>query len=240
MVYNNFGSRVLKYGLSGTDVSILQRLLSNLPNYICANVPVTGNFLSKTQASVKQFQSYFGLSVDGIVGKNTFLFLGQQTGPYLLSGAVVFGSRTLSVGSTGRDVWVLQNRLASTKKKYAAALGGPADSIYGPKTRAAVRLFQQDNGLTVDGIVGKNTFNKLFRQTFMGGRYLQQGVFERNKGYDVYFLQSNLKKLGFNPGALDGKFGPNTDAALRAFQKSVGISQDGVAGPQTYYRLAVN
>lgn len=240
MAYINFGSRVLKYGMSGTDVAILQRLLSNLPKYICADVPETGNFLAKTQASVKQFQSYFGLSSDGIVGKNTYLFLGQQTGPYLPSGAVVFGSRTLSTGSTGRDVWVLQNRLASTKKKYASALGGPADSIFGSKTKAAVKLFQEDNGLTADGIVGSSTFNKLFRRTFMGGRYLQQGMFERNKGYDVYFLQVRLKNLGFNPGNLDGKFGPNTTSALKAFQKSVGISQDGVAGPQTYYKLGAS
>ncbi|MEN6461247.1 MAG: peptidoglycan-binding protein [Syntrophomonas sp.] len=236
MAFINFGSRVLQLGMSGTDVEILQFLLNNLP--ITSPVTQDSVFGPMTEAAVKKFQEYFGLTVDGIVGKNTFLFLGQQTGPYLPSGAVVFGSRTLSKGSFGRDVWVLQNRLASTAKKYALALGGPADSQFGPKTQAAVKLFQKDNGLTPDGIVGPDTFMQLYRKTQMGGRYLQKDKFERNQGYDVYFLQSHLKDLGFNPGALDGKFGPATQLAVKALQRSVAISPDGVVGPQTYYHLA--
>lgn len=239
MAYINFGSRVLELGMSGTDVGTLQRLLNSLPTSINSHVTETGNFDAATENSVKQFQSYFGLVADGIVGKNTFLFFGQQTGPYLPSGAVVFGDRTLSRGSSGRDVWVLQNRLASTAKKYALALGGPADSIFGPKTQAAVKLFQRDHGLTPDGIVGPETFYRLFRNTFMGGRYLQQGKFERNQGYDVYYLQVHLKELGFNPGALDGKFGPATQTAVKALQRSVAITADGIVGPDTYYHLAV-
>lgn len=240
MAYTNFGSRTLKLNMSGTDVGILQRLLNGLPTFINSHVTETGTFDTDTKASVKQFQGYFGLSVDGIVGKNTFLFFGQQTGPYLPSGAPVFGSRTLSIGSSGRDVWVLQNRLASTTKEYALTLGGSADSQFGPKTEAAVKLFQRDHGGTIDGIAGPTTFYRLFRNTFMGGRYLQRDRWERNKGYDVYYLQVHLNDLGFSPGTLDGIFGHNTQTAVKALQKSSGISQDGVVGPQTYYHLAVS
>jgi peptidoglycan hydrolase-like protein with peptidoglycan-binding domain len=224
--------------MSGTDVEILQYLLNNLPDPISSPISGESNFGPKTQAAVKKFQTYFGLAADGIVGKNTFLFLGQQIGPYLPSGAVVFGSRNLSKGSSGRDVWVLQNRLASTAKKYAAALGGPAESVFGSKTQAAVQLFQKDHGLTQDGIVGPNTFYQLFLHTHMGGRYLQQDRWERNQGYDVYFLQKHLKELGYYTGSLDGKYGPNTTAAVKALQSASGIKADGVVGPQTYYRLA--
>jgi len=236
--YINFGSRLLKLGSGGTDVGILQWLLNKLPDSIVPPVAVDGEFGSDTEAAVKAFQGYFGLTVDGIVGKNTFLFLGQPTSIYLPSGASVFGSRTLQQGSSGFDVWILQNRLASTAQKYADALGVPADRIFGPKTQSAVKLFQNDHGLAVDGIVGPQTFYALFLHTYMGGRYLQTNRWDRNQGYDVYWLQVHLKNLGFYSAALDGKFGIVTKSAVKALQRSEGIVVDGVVGPQTYFHLA--
>ena len=58
---------------------------------------------------------------------------------------------------------------------------------------------------------------------------LKQGA----TGPDVTALQTKLKALGFDPGAVDGNFGPGTKAALIAFQKSKGLLADGIAGPQT-------
>ncbi len=235
---NNFGSRILRFGSTGDDVKVLQSLLNYLPESISGpDLTVDGVFGTHTQNAVKKFQAYFGLSADGIVGKDTFLYLGQPTGSYAVG--PVFGSRTLRKGVTGRDVWILQNRLASTAKKYAVALGGPADSIFGSKTEAAVKLFQTDHGLTPDGIVGDKTFYQLYLNTFMGGRLLQRSRSDRNKGFDVFFLQSKLDELGYSPGAIDGKFGPNTESALKQFQMAVGIAADGVAGPQTYYKLGL-
>ncbi|HBQ87342.1 MAG TPA: hypothetical protein DD811_12825 [Syntrophomonas sp.] len=240
LAYINFGSRILKLGSTGTDVTILQSLLNNLPKSITSHISGESSFGPQTQAAVKRFQTYFSLAADGIVGNNTFLFLGQPTGPYLPSGAAVFGSRNLSKGSTGNDVKILQNRLASTAKKYALALGGPADGKFGSKTQAAVKLFQKDFGLSQDGIVGSNTFTALYMQTQMGGRLLQRSKFDRNQGYDVYFLQAHLKKMGYYNGQLDGKFGLATQTAVKALQKAVGISVNGIVGPQTYYHLATS
>lgn len=235
---NNFGSRILRSGSSGDDVKVLQNLLNYLPDSITGpDLVVDGDFGPKTQAAVKKFQTYFGLSSDGIVGKNTFLYLGQPTGSF--ASGPVFGSRVLRKGISGRDVWILQNRLASTAKKYAIALGGPADSIFGSKTEAAVKLFQKDKGLTADGIVGNKTFYQLYLNTFMGGRLLQRTRSDRNQGLDVFALQSKLKDLGYSPGALDGQFGPLTEAALKKFQTAAGITADGVAGPITYYNLGL-
>ncbi|HHW61398.1 MAG TPA: hypothetical protein GX404_05800 [Syntrophomonadaceae bacterium] len=237
MAFINFGSRVLKQTSSGTDVEILQHLLNNLPDFIAPPLATDGIFDVKTKASVEAFQQYFGLLVDGIVGKNTFLYLGQPTSTYLPSGALLFGSRTLKKGLRGRDVWVLQNRLASTSCKYALALSGPADSIFGSKTQAAVKLFQKDCGITQDGIVGPITFFQLYLHTFMGGRLLQRNRADRNQGYDVYFLQHHLKELGYYDAALDGKFGLVTQSAVKALQQASAIQVDGIAGPQTYYHL---
>lgn len=56
-------------------------------------------------------------------------------------------------------------------------------------------------------------------------------------GPEVLDLQELLLELGFDPGAVDGRFGPSTAGAVRAFQVSVGIRADGIAGPQTWATL---
>ena len=65
---------------------------------------------------------------------------------------------------------------------------------------------------------------------------LKQGL----RSPEVKKLQRKLKKLGFNPGPLDGVFGNKTSAALIRFQKSRGLAADGIAGPQTLAALKFN
>jgi predicted chitinase len=60
-----------------------------------------------------------------------------------------------------------------------------------------------------------------------------------SKGTRVKDLQRRLKELGFNPGAIDGDFGPAVRAALVAFQKSKGLLADGIAGPRTFFALGL-
>jgi cell wall-associated NlpC family hydrolase len=62
-------------------------------------------------------------------------------------------------------------------------------------------------------------------------------VREGSRGPAVKELQTLLKSKGFNPGAADGVFGPKTKAAVLAFQRSQGITADGIVGPQTWGRL---
>jgi len=59
-------------------------------------------------------------------------------------------------------------------------------------------------------------------------------------GADVTKLQTKLKKLGFDPKGVDGKFGPGTKKALIAFQKSNGLKPDGIAGPKTLAALQLD
>jgi len=56
---------------------------------------------------------------------------------------------------------------------------------------------------------------------------------EGSTGSNVVKLQARLQELGFNPGPADGEFGPGTEAAVMAFQRSEGLLADGVAGPRT-------
>ena len=65
---------------------------------------------------------------------------------------------------------------------------------------------------------------------------LQQGA----NGASVTALQRALAQAGFNPGGVDGDFGPKTKAAVMAFQRANGLTVDGVAGPKTFGALNGN
>jgi putative chitinase len=58
-----------------------------------------------------------------------------------------------------------------------------------------------------------------------------------SKGNKVKILHRRLKELGFNPGLIDGDYGPATEAAVLAFQKSKGLLADGIVGPRTLAAL---
>ncbi len=60
-----------------------------------------------------------------------------------------------------------------------------------------------------------------------------------SKGKDVKNLQQRLKEVGFNPGIIDGDYGPGAQAAVLAFQKSKGLLADGIAGPGTLNALGL-
>ncbi len=61
-------------------------------------------------------------------------------------------------------------------------------------------------------------------------RTLRLGV----RGSDVMEIQALLKKIGYDPGPIDGMFGPKTQQAVIQFQKNNGLTSDGVIGPDTY------
>ena len=138
---------------------------------------------------------------------------------------------TITVGSTGRDVRRLQRIFVMTKALAAANITGKFDST----TEQAVKDFQQDAGLTVDGIVGQMTWQALPADP--NTSLLVRG----DSGNVVTALQKGLKKYGTpatDPGAVDGDFGPKTEGAVKAYQQDRGVQADGAVGDQTWWAPA--
>lgn len=105
------------------------------------------------------------------------------------------------------------------------------DGIFGPKTDAAVRAFQTAAHLTVDGIVGPKTWGAIVVTVRRGS----QG--EAVKGVQE---EAAFRDLSGNPQpslAIDGIFGPKTEAFVRGFQEAVEITVDGIVGPVTWQAL---
>ena len=137
-----------------------------------AKNPPTENKLGKIAEIQKTLNERYNLQidVDDIYGNKTkeALVIGLQTelNSQFNRGLIVdgiFGERTenayilVKKGASGHITWLIQAMLVCNSYNIEA------DGIFGPATESAVKEFQSRNGLSEDGIVGKNTFNKLFK-----------------------------------------------------------------------------
>jgi N-acetylmuramoyl-L-alanine amidase len=106
-----------------------------------------------------------------------------------------------------------------------------SEDTFNEQVENAVKKFQQDKGLSVDGIVGQETFRRLEEaRWFLGDRVLSYTPGHLVHGDDVAALQRKLNDLGFDSGRIDGIFGISTFKALQEFQKGTGLNPDGICG----------
>jgi N-acetylmuramoyl-L-alanine amidase len=139
----------------------------------------------------------------------------------------------LQRGEVGEGVRDLQRRLAALG--HDSSDDEPGD--FGPATETAVRYFQQQRGLLVDGLCGPQTWAALVESGFtLGDRmlYFRQPML---RGDDVAELQRRLNALGFDAGREDGILGRETAAAIVELQRNVGLAPDGICGPATVAAL---
>ena len=141
-------------------------------------------------------------------------------------------------GSRGSSVTSLQSSL------NAALSPSPrltADGIFGAKTEAAVRQFQQQARIGVDGIAGPVTQARLARQSSPAATPAGQGNLRLgSRGDQVRQLQRDLNSRSPHGPRLstDGVFGSRTQQAVMNFQRHNRLTVDGIAGPQTRAALS--
>lgn len=238
---------LLKIGARGEAVVKLQRELSRLGFY---KGNIDGIFGPLTARAVRSFQQANGLLVDGIVGPQTSAVLYRldavekrqkpQTAPRREVHTFL-----LTIGDRGEAVERLQNAL-QRRGYYTYSV----DGIFGPLTASAVRRFQKDFGLQVDGIAGPQTLTTLYEESSVSeedgppgeqqqsNEELRTTILKfRDKGEAVVQLQVMLKAAGFFSESPTGYYGLSTEVAVREFQKDRGLLVDGIAGPVTLSEL---
>jgi len=135
-------------------------------------------------------------------------------------------------GDSGEPVRDLQQRLSRVGFPTYDELGD-----YGTGTEQAVRIFQEQRGLRVDGLCGPQTWSALVESGFQLGDRLLYHRQPMLRGDDVATLQQRLNALGFDAGREDGILGKQTAEALREFQRNAGVAVDSIAGPATIAAL---
>ena len=262
---SSWGGVTLRRGSTGTSVRILQKQLSRIAkDYPSFGKPaVTGTFDAATESSVRAFQKQFGLTADGVVGRATwykisYIYVSVKDLAELTSeGETLTGEQSggawpgvvLRRGSTGRNVELVQFWLSSLAQ-YSTTLPDVAvDGNYGAATERAVTVFQRQNSLTADGVVGQATWDALYKAwvrsesdiggTAWPGTVLRQG----SRGAEVRLVQLWLRIAADNYSALntvtvDGTYGAGTAAAVTAFQQLMGLTADGAVGRATWNKLS--
>lgn len=262
--YNSFEypGTPLDFGSKGNEVQQIQFYLDRIAlfNPFLPPVAVDGIYLAGTQQAVREFQSYYGLTVDGVVGKSTW---DRIVGVYqsTLDGDVDPGpgdsrpypGSPLRSGSRGEDVSYIQRRLNTVSTVFSAVPRVTADGSYGPLTLRAVTEFQRVFGLSPDGVVGRSTWDKidsvygavasdcLFNSAPAQGLEPYPGyvIYVGSAGSRVRYIQRSLNTISaaipYIPSvSADGRFGPATQNAVRRLQTLFSISADGSVGRETW------
>ena len=235
---------VLQFGDENGQVTQLQTRLNELGYY---TIKITGKYLDYTKKAVEDFQADYGLVVTGIADEITLTRL--ETAKY----------RALRRGDYGNDVKALQTRL-----KELGYYSGNVSGDFKDGTYAAVGSFQFKSGLDVTYEADITTQEALFADTAISlytpaptaaitpvptpgpdgttpapepvatvaynGVALEYG----DTGNNVKKVQQRLADLSYFSGPVNGNFYSQTQAAVKAFQKNNGITQDGVVGATTW------
>lgn len=258
LVDGQYPGTALRRGSRGDSVMQIQFWLNELAPYMTEldTISVDGIFGAGTERAVLAFQRKFNLDVDGVVGRRTWDEIYSQYTSLVTDinpdtgSAGQYPGTSMTVGSRGDNVTRMQFYLRIVARHNSAVPDLAADGIFGAGTERSVRAFQSFYGLSVDGIVGKTTWDKLYevytdlingllapsaRPGTYPGSPLQMGsagTSVKEMQYYLYLLSAYYASLPVI--SYDGVFGQATRNAVIAFQRIMGLTADGIVGRQTW------
>ena len=156
---------VLRRGSTGSSVEQVQFWLSDLAQFDSSlmRVTVDGSYGAATERAVRAFQQKQSLTADGVVGQRTWnaLYAAWVDAQSDLGGTAWPGT-ALRRGAAGMEVRLVQFWLRLAADNYSALRTVTVDGKFGAATTRAVKAWQSRAGLTVDGVVGRMTFQSLY------------------------------------------------------------------------------
>ncbi|MDR0530773.1 MAG: peptidoglycan-binding protein [Oscillospiraceae bacterium] len=262
----SYPGQMMQRGVMSEEVRTLQKMLRRVARNYPA-IPLvevnSGVFDGKTDAAVRAFQHIMGLTEDGIVGQGTWnrivsiynavkrLNELDSEGISQADTETYYASR-LRLGDRGYDVRFLQSYLDFVSLFYPDMARLDADGMFGPLTEQAVKTFQRLNGLTEDGIVGRQTINRLrnaYKEFYnslspaSARLFYPDYAFSRgDSGEKVRLIQTMLNAVAqaapeLPVVAADGIYGSATTNAVLAFQRFAQLPISGNVGILTWNTL---
>ena len=261
--------RLLRIGTAGDDVRSMQirlnRISDNYPSIPKIALP-DGVFSFDTEDAVKQFQTIFSLTPDGIVGRSTwfaiqFIYNAVKRLNELDSEGIELSEvtqqyeRIMKEGDSGTDVQNVQYLIAYLAEFYNTIPSVSIDGAFGPSTADAVRAVQRTFELPITGEVDFDTWDVMYR-TYLG--FIETIPFEYIEGNilpypgiplrigssddSVRVLQEYLNFVSENiteiPSvSVTGYFGEQTRSAVLALQSFLGIPATGTVASVTWNAL---
>ena len=243
----------------------LNRIARNYPAIPRIN-NVTSVYDRETEAAVRAFQGIFNLNVDGVVGKATWykikaIFTAVKGLSEITSEGLTIPEidrvfkETLTIGDVGPEVETVRYYLAFLGYFYPQLPPISISDVFDEELRDAVFTFESEYGLVIDGVVDSNTFNAIESayldavsqlpanyQSAIGEPYPGRFIVEGDRGESVRVIQTYLNRIGRTDPEIpeitvDGIFGPMTRAAVIAFQRQLGIEENGAVGPVEWVEI---
>ncbi|MDR2649528.1 MAG: N-acetylmuramoyl-L-alanine amidase [Clostridiales bacterium] len=262
--YPSYPGYLIGMGSNGEYVRTIQNYLNAIAGYYPSIPTLTadGQFGAATQQAVIQFQRLFGLTADGIIGESTWDKIISVHSAVISGGASTpepnyppYPGYLMSLGSSGEYVLAAQNYLNAIASEYPSIAALTADGKFGPATQRAVIEFQRLFGLTADGVIGMNTWDKIISVYSMlnsgsenkppqtdypsyPGYLIRIGA----SGEYVLTMQNYLNAISQAYTSIpkltaDGQFGPATQRAVAEFQRLFGLTADGIIGQNTWNQI---
>lgn len=237
----------------------LNRIGKNYP--AIPGIPYTNAaFDAPTEEAVKAFQKIFNLTPDGIVGKSTWYKikeiyagvkrLNELAGEGLtITEAQRVYPNALVPGTAAEAVRTVQYYLSFLSFFFENIDFVPLTGVFDAETEKAVRAFQETYGLTADGIVGRQTWNKLTSvyndivsslpadyQTVLGTVFPGKMLVLGDSGDSVRIIQENLNNISeYDPAVpkvnVTGVYDDATLSAVAVLQAQIGREATGAVDP---------